>query len=130
VEGGHCHSYIQNGKNKNEPISLTSHSGKLLEGMVKARLDHLLESKKIINPFQSGCRNGRSTLDQLARLQHDVIYAKNKSRSVLSIFLDLIAAFDLTWHFEVLYKLKEYGVTGACFQYIRSFLEGRKISVR
>jgi hypothetical protein len=49
---------------------------------------------------------------------------------VLAIFLDLTAAFDLTWHFGVLYKLKEYGVTGPCFQYIRSFLEGRKISVR
>ena len=123
------------GKNKNDkksyrPISLTSYSGKLLEEMLKARLEQLFESKNIINPFQSGFRKCRSTLDQLARLQHDVIKAKNRSRSVLAIFLDLTEAFDLTWHFDILHKLKEYGVTGACFQYTRSFLEGRKSSVK
>lgn len=125
----------KNGKDKNEPksyrpISLTSHSGKLLEGMVKARLEHHIESKNILTPFQSGFRKGRSTLDQLARLQHDVIYAKNRKRSVLAIFLDLQAAFDLTWHSGVLYKLKEYGITGSCFQYLRAFLEDRTIQVK
>lgn len=122
-------------KDKNDPksyrpISLTSHSGKLLEGMVQARLEHFIETKKIISPFQSGFRKGRSTLDQLARLQHDVLAAKNRNRSVLAIFLDLQSAFDLTWHFGVLHKLREHGITGSCFQYLRAFLEDRKIQVR
>ena len=89
------------------PISLTSHPGKLLEGMVKARLERFLESKNIINPFQSGFRKGRSTIDQLVRLQHDVLYAKNRGRSVVATFLDLEAAFDLAWHSGILYKLKK-----------------------
>ena len=89
------------------PISLTSHPGKLLEGMVKARLECYLESKNILNPFQSGFRKGRSTIDQLARLQHDVLYAENRGRSVVAIFLDLEAAFDLAWHSGILYKLKK-----------------------
>ena len=126
---------LKPGKNSEDPqsyrpISLTSHPGKLLEGMVKARLEHLLETKNIINPFQSGFRKGRSTLDQLARLQHDVNLAKNRGHSVLAIFLDLQAAFDLSWHTGVLYKLKEHGITGNCFQYLRNFLEGRKIQVK
>ena len=125
----------KHGKDKNEPqsyrpISLTSHPGKLMEGIVKARLEHLLETKNIINPFQSGFRKGRSTLDQLARLQHDVNLAKNRGHSVLAVFLDLQAAFDLTWHSGVLFKLKEHGITGSCFQYLRNFLEGRKIQVK
>ena len=123
------------GKDKSDPksyrpISLTSHVGKLLEVMVKNRLEHVLESNGILNRFQSGFRKGRSTLDQLARLQHDVVYAQNRSRYVLAIFLDLQAAFDLTWHFGVLQKLRKYGITGNCFHYLRAFLEGRKIMVR
>ena len=123
------------GKDKNDPnsyrpISLTSHAGKLLEIMVKNRLEHLLESNNILNPFQSGFRKGRSTLDQLARLQHDILSAKNQGQSVLAIFLDLQAAFDLTWTFGILKKLADYGITGYCFHYLRAFLEGRKIQVR
>ena len=98
--------------------------------MVKNRLEHLLESNNILNPFQSGFRKGRSTLDQLARLQHDILSAKNQGQSVLAIFLDLQAAFDLTWTFGILKKLADYGITGYCFHYLRAFLEGRKIQVR
>ena len=112
------------------PISLTSHPGKLLEGMVKARLERYLESKNIINPFQSGFRKGRSTFDQLVRLQHDVLYAKNRGRSVVAIFLDLEAAFDLAWHSGILYKLKKCGISGRCYQYVRAFLLDRKITVK
>ena len=98
--------------------------------MVKARLERYLESKNIINPFQSGFRKGRSTIDQLVRLQHDVLYAKNRGRSVVAVFLDLEAAFDLAWHSGILYKLKKCGITGRCFIYVRAFLLDRKITVK
>jgi len=75
-----------------------------MECMVKGRLEHLLESREVLNPFQSGFRKRRSTLDNLARLHHDVTAAKNRSRYVLAIFLDLQAAFYLTWQFGVLKK--------------------------
>ncbi len=54
------------------PISLTSHLCKLMEGMINDRLGHHLERNGILSPSQSGFRKGRSTLDQLLRLQHDV----------------------------------------------------------
>jgi len=122
------------GKDKNDPnsyrpISLIFHAGKLLEIMVKNRVEHLLESRNILNPFQSGFRKGRSTLDQLARLQHDILSAKNQGQSLLAIFLDLQAAFDLTWTFGIIKKLADYGITGYCVHYLRAFLEGRKIQV-
>jgi len=58
------------------PISLTSQVGKLMECMVKGRLEHLLESRWVMNPFQSSFRKGRSTFDNLARLHHDVMSCK------------------------------------------------------
>ena len=102
----------------------------MLEGMVKARFERYLESKNIINPFQSGFRKGRSTIDQLAKLQHDVLNSKNRERSVVAISLDLEAAFDLAWHSGILYKLKQCGITGRRFQYVRAFLRDRKIKVK
>ena len=48
---------------------------------------------------------------------------------MLATFLDLTAAFKFTWHFGILYK-QRCGVKGACFQYLRSFLEGRRITVK
>ena len=100
------------GKDKSDPssyrpIRLTLQVGKLMECLVKRRLEHLLQRKGVLNPFQSGFRKGRSTLDNLARLHHDVTAAKNRGRYVLAIFLDLQAAFDLTWHFGVLKKLRD-----------------------
>ena len=46
------------------PISLTSHTGKLMETMVKERLTYLLESRNLINDNQAGFRALRSTEDQ------------------------------------------------------------------
>ncbi len=98
--------------------------------MINERLKYFLEKNEIINPFQSGFREGRSTLDQLLRLQHDVKKSQLKSEYVLAVFLDLQNAFDLTWHKGLLFKLKEYGITGTIFKWIRSFLQGRSIQVR
>ncbi len=50
--------------------------------------------------------------------------------NVLAVFLDLQNAFDLTWHKGLLFKLKEYGITGTIFKWVRSFLQGRSIQVR
>ena len=131
----HVVPVLKPGKDKSapssyRPISLTSQVGKRMECMVKGRLEHLLKGRGVLNRFQSGFRKGRSTLDNLARLHHDVTAAKNRGRYVLAIFLDLQAAFDLTWHFGVLKKLRDCGITRNCFHYLRAFLENRKIIVR
>lgn len=122
-------------KNSNDPksyrpISLTSHAGKIYEHIVASRIRYHAESNNLISKYQSGFRKGRSTIDQLTRLQHDILYAKNIGNSVLAVFLDLQAAFDLTWHTGILIKLKQYGVTGRCFHFVSNFLKDRKIQVK
>ncbi|GFY19095.1 RNase H domain-containing protein [Trichonephila clavipes] len=52
------------------PIALTSCLCKTLERMVNARLVYQLEKNKCIPLFQSGFRKGRSTLDNIIKLEN------------------------------------------------------------
>ena len=47
------------------PIALTSCLCKILEKMVNNRLVFILEQRKLISPWQSGFRRGRSTIDNI-----------------------------------------------------------------
>ena len=120
----------QNEPKSYRPISLTSHAGKIMECMVKQRLVFHLESNNLLNVEQAGFRKNRSTIDQIIKLQNDITYAKNTNQKVLAIFLDLQAAFDLAWHTGILTKLKEFGLRGNIYNYIKTFLENRQIQVR
>jgi len=51
------------------PIALTSCVCKVMERMVNNRLVWYLERNKLITPMPSGFRKGRSTTDQLVRLE-------------------------------------------------------------
>lgn len=60
------------GKDKSEitsyrPIALTSNLCKLMERMIAKRLMYYLESRGIITPYQSGFRNGRTTMDPVCK---------------------------------------------------------------
>jgi len=98
----HVVPVLKPGKDKSEtssymPISFTSQVAKRIEYIIKRRLEHFLKKIGVLNPFESGFSKGRSTLDNIACLHHDVTAAKNRGRYVLATFLDLHAAFDLTW---------------------------------
>ena len=54
------------------PIVLTSCMCKVMERMVRARLQQFLESEKILAKHQSGFQAGHSTMDALSRLETDV----------------------------------------------------------
>ena len=122
------------GKDKHEPqnyrpISLTSHLCKTMETMVTNRLKWYLETKGILGKTQSGFRNGRSTLDHLVKLETDIRCALDSGHMTGAVFLDISKAFDLVWHQGLLYKVKDYGITGKILKYIAAFLTDRKIQV-
>ena len=50
------------------PISLLSVIGKLMERIIKSRLEHFLESNDKLDPSQAGFRKTRSTEEQIGRL--------------------------------------------------------------
>ncbi len=105
-----------------------------METMVTARLKFHLEMGNKIGDTQSGFRNHRSTIDQLARLETVIknafIGKGRKHQHVLAVFLDLEKAFDLMWTKGAIRQLIKKGITNRMLVWIDNFLTGRKIRVR
>ncbi len=112
------------------PISLTSALCKIMETMIANRLKYHIETKNKIHDTQSGFRNHRSTMDQLARLETTIKTAFMAKQSVVAVFLDLEKAFDLMWTKGVIFQLKSKGITNRMLKWIDNFLSGRNIRVR
>ena len=112
------------------PISLTSTLSKIFEKIVATRLSYHLEKHNILSDVQSGFRPGRSTIDQIMRLQNAINnYNHNKGYTV-GVFIDFNNAFDMVWREGLLIKIKKLGLTGNIFSFIKNFLTNRTIQVR
>ena len=112
------------------PIALTNCVCKILERMVNYRLMCYIETKNLLNPYQSGFRRGHSTLDGLCRLESDIRLALLRGEYCIGIFLDFVSAFDEVWHNGLLLKLHEMGLHGRLPNFIKGFLTERRIAVR
>ena len=112
------------------PICLTSTVGKIMERLVTDRLAYYLEKNHLITNVQTGFRKGRSTIDQIIRLQDEIHRNIHNGRFTLGVFIDFQRAFDMLWKDGVLIKLKEMGISGNTFHWINSFLSDRTIQVK
>lgn len=98
--------------------------------MVANRLSWFLESRGLLNEYQSGFRKNHSTLDHILRLSDVAQRALSCKKQVLAVFLDFQKAYDMVWHAGLLYKIKELGISGNMFHWIRNFLMDHTICVR
>uniref|UniRef100_A0A6V7LCK3 Reverse transcriptase domain-containing protein n=1 Tax=Bracon brevicornis TaxID=1563983 RepID=A0A6V7LCK3_9HYME len=76
------------------PIALTSCLCKLLETMIKSRLQWWVEHNYLLPDSQSGFRKGRSGQDNLASLLLTIETSFQKDEEPLEAFLDIKSAFD------------------------------------
>ena len=80
------------------PISLTSHTIKIMERVIRESMTEFLVTHNLIEDSQHGSRNGRGTLTQLIR-QHDLLIEKlAEGRNMDLVYLDFSKAFDLVDH--------------------------------
>ena len=96
--------------------------------MVKNRLQHFL-SINPLNEDQSGFTPGRSTLNNLARLEQEIKTGQLYKHYTIAIFLDFSKAFDMVWHNGLVQKLLNKGLSGNIINYIQDFLQNRQITV-
>jgi hypothetical protein len=69
------------------PISPTSCICKLAERMIKSRLYHFLESKKLLSVYQSGFRRHRDCADNLLNVTEMVEKTSRKVKMFVVFFL-------------------------------------------
>uniref|UniRef100_A0A3P9PFS3 Reverse transcriptase domain-containing protein n=1 Tax=Poecilia reticulata TaxID=8081 RepID=A0A3P9PFS3_POERE len=112
------------------PTALTSCLGKIMEKMVNNRLIYFLESKEKIETYQFGFRKGRSTIDPALCLEHEIRRAQINKESVMAIFLDVENAYDMLWKEGLLIKLKQIGIRGKIYRWIKKLLTERNIRVK
>ncbi|XDV25401.1 hypothetical protein PO909_029322 [Leuciscus waleckii] len=101
-----------------------------MERMITKRLVYKLESRGLITPYQSGFRNGRTTMDPVVCLENEIRKAQVNKESVLATFFDIEKAYDMLWKEGLLIKLNKMEIGGKMFNWIKDFLRGRTIEVR
>ena len=98
--------------------------------MINARLVWFLETNNLITSSQSGFRRGRSTTDQLIRLESIVRDGFVRGHHVVSVFFDLEKAYDTAWKYGILRDLHSAGLRGRMPLFIQNFLKDRVFRVR
>jgi hypothetical protein len=108
------------------PVSLTSVSCRLMEGIVKDQIVKHLEKNGLIKKSQHGFMAGRSCTSNLLAFLEKVTTALDNSDPVDVIYLDFAKAFDTVPHERLKKKLKAHGISGGLLRWISAWLSDRK----
>jgi ribonuclease HI/exonuclease III len=112
------------------PIALTSHLSKLYERLVKSRLENMIEEHNILPLCQAGFRKNRSCIEHVVHLVEHAKRAISNKQTTVTTFFDIKRAFDSVWHAKLLNKLRCLGISGRLYEFVKSFLDNRRISVQ
>jgi len=108
------------------PVSLTSVVCKVFESIIhEAMIDHLFNNN-LLSHYQHGFLPRKSCMTQLLTAMDEWTEILDKGDSVDVLFLDFKKAFDSVPHERLLRKIHAYGLRGNLFNWMQSFLKGRK----
>ena len=79
-----------------------------------------------LSPSESRFRSGDSCINQLLSINHEILNACDKVLEVCGIFLDISKAFVKVWHDDLIFKLRQNGMSGDIISILRGFLRNRK----
>jgi len=91
------------------PVSLLNCLGKISEKIMVNRLAYIAETQGLLESEQMGGRPGRSALDGVMALVHDVQHANCNSNVLSALFVDLKGAFDHMSKIQLLLILQSLG---------------------
>ncbi|KAA5603856.1 hypothetical protein F3H15_35395, partial [Pseudomonas aeruginosa] len=76
------------------PISILPILSKVLEGLVQRQLTIYLNKNNLLNSFQSGFRQGHSTVTALLKVTDDIRHAIDVGQLTVLTLLDFSSAFN------------------------------------
>ena len=100
-----------------------------MEGIINTRLVWFLEKNNSLTKYQSGFRKGRTTKDQLIRLESFIRDSFLKGNHIVSVFFDLEKAYDTVWKHGVIRDHHKAGLRGRIPMFIQNFLSNRVFRV-
>lgn len=112
------------------PISILPILSKVLEGLVQRQLTIYLNKNNLLNSFQSGFRQGHSTVTALLKVTDDIHHAIDVGQLTVLTLLDFSSAFNSV-DFDILLSiLGSLNVSPLALTWFESYLRGRSQCVR
>lgn len=112
------------------PIILSSCFLKVLEILIRNRLDFLAESKQWFTPFQIGFRKGMGVNHNLALITSQINLAFERNETVMAVFIDIKSAYDCVNITKLYKKLNQLQVPIHITNLIFKILENRSLFTR
>lgn len=109
------------------PIALSSVMLKLLEHLIKIRLEWYIEHNNILSQNQYGFRKGRGTIDNISLFVTDIQLAFSHNESVLAAFMDIASAYDKVVLSILKEKLCKLNIPTYIINIVMSILNDRTI---
>ena len=107
------------------PISLLSNIGKLQERIIFKHIYNHLHENNLLYKYQSGFLPNHSTTYQLIDIYHHICQTFDTDQFSCTVFCDVSKAFDRVWHKGLIFKLKQYGISGSLLNCVTDYLNNR-----
>ncbi|KAI8431675.1 hypothetical protein MSG28_016154 [Choristoneura fumiferana] len=116
--------------NSHRPIALSCVPAKIMEHLIKNRLEWFVETFNKLSSTQFGFRKGMGTMDSLSVFTSDVRIAFSRGEHVVGVFLDVKAAYDNVDLPLLRQKMLNLSIPARTINIISNLLMGRSILVR
>ena len=111
------------------PISLLPVSTKMFERLLYESMFKFFTDNSLISQNQSGFKPGDSSTNQLLSITYQIYKWFHDGHEVRSLFLHMCKAFDKVWHKDLIFKLKQNGISGNLLNTFTDFWKLRKQKV-
>ena len=111
-------------------ITLLPHYDKLLKSVMRTRLSAVIESRRLLSPFQAGFRAEYGTMDHVLTLNEIATSYYERDAPLFLAFLDVSKAYDHTARNLLWYRLRKIGVTDKVLAVWRSSYDNVRRAVR
>lgn len=112
------------------PIALSSALCKILEHLIKNRLEWFVESNQILPETQFGFRKGKGTSDSLSILSTDIRIAFSNNEHLLGAFLDISSAYDNVYLPLLRHKMQQLSIPERIINFTCNLFIDRQIIIR